>query len=281
MSKVKMKNGESAVMRRGSVMMEFVIVFPIYLVLIAATFAIGDMLVHSNRLAFGDRVTAFDWETDGVTNVAWENIKTNCFFTVNRQDVHREIDDNGDVQDELRRDGVTNQEDAGVRGGIYADARNNVGPWTVCAFSKVVDRYRPPVGGTLGQLLFCDRTFSETTKTGRDQGMLRTWEDPEGRVSMQSMGKTLLFRDEKDVSDMTCYSYVTLKRRHVGGDRSGPWRNMTSGLLVGERWLTEVAEEKWHEESSIRGRYTAKPTEPNFRDLSDYRRYDRFETWSR
>ena len=36
--------------RRGSVLMEFIIVFPIYLILFAGTVSIGDMLIHSNRL---------------------------------------------------------------------------------------------------------------------------------------------------------------------------------------------------------------------------------------
>ena len=43
---------------RGSVMMEFIIVFPIYLVLFAAIMALGDMLVHSIRLPSAERTAA-------------------------------------------------------------------------------------------------------------------------------------------------------------------------------------------------------------------------------
>lgn len=247
--------------------MEFIIVFPIYLVLFAATFILGDMLIHSNRLAFGDRVNAFDVDASGAAGAAWNYFTTSCFG------FGREVDDNRHGQDD---------HDASVRDGIYADRKGTVptGPWTVCAASKVVDKYRPPAGGTLGQLLFGDQFLSEATHSGRDQGMLATWQDPDGRVPMQSMGMTLLFRDEKGMSDLTCYRYVTLKRRILAGNRSGPWRDMTSGLLIGERWRTEVAEDAWHDVASVRARNTQKPSDPGTQELRPYQRYRQFETWS-
>lgn len=251
--------------------MEFIIVFPIYLVLFAATFILGDMLIHSNRLTFGDRVNAFDVDASGATGAAWNYFTTSCFG------LGREVDDNHQAQDDLH-----SRDDAGARDGIYADRKGTVptGPWTVCAASRIVDKYRPPAGGSLGQLLFCDQFLSETTHSVRDQGSLATWRNPDGRVPMQSTGMTLLFRDEKGMSDITCYSYATLKRRILGNNRSGPWRNMTSGLLIGERWRTEVAEDAWHDATSIRARNTQNPSDPGIQKLDPYQRYGRFETWS-
>ena len=45
---------------RGSVLVEFIIVFPIYLVLFGGVFMIGDMLIKTTRLASADRTRAFD-----------------------------------------------------------------------------------------------------------------------------------------------------------------------------------------------------------------------------
>ena len=45
---------------RGSVLMEFIVVFPVYLVLLAGTFMIGDSFVKTIQLSFEERVDAFD-----------------------------------------------------------------------------------------------------------------------------------------------------------------------------------------------------------------------------
>lgn len=251
-----MKSVSKRIGRKGSVMMEFIVVFPIYLVLFGAVFAIGDMLIHSNRLASGDRVNAFN--VDGWAAGAWS------FFTASVFDTAQEVDDRRQAQDWLERlqDGWT--------GRIYADA---TGPWTVCAGSCIRDRYRLPAGGTLGQLLSADRFFN-TSLTGpadlrsRNQ-MLQDWEQ-DRPVYLRSKGGNLI-----NLSDSRSYSFYVLKRR-VGAS----WRDYTSGLLPNERWRTEVANEAWHDAASIAaGRSSCSPMD-NISNLEDYHRYPQFVAWS-
>ena len=242
-------------------MMEFIIVFPIYLVLFGAIFAIDDMLIHSNRLASGDRVNAFD--VDGwSTTSAWNFFENNVF------DRNHEVDDRHVHQDRL------NRHPDGFLGGTYADAS---GPWTVCAGSRVEDGYLLPAGGTMGQLVFADRFFDMTNpdSSGLDSQntMLSDWERGR-RVVMRSKGGNLIVDRDSDA-----YCYYTLKRRrNVAYGAS--WRDYSSGLLPYNRWKTEVAEEAWHTTATVRMRQTAHWDPTGLRDLNDYERYYRFVGWS-
>jgi hypothetical protein len=54
--------------KRGSVLMEFIIVIPIYIVLLAGLFMIGDSFMKGTQLAHEERLLAFNNETgDGIT----------------------------------------------------------------------------------------------------------------------------------------------------------------------------------------------------------------------
>lgn len=242
-------------------MMEFIVVFPIYLVLFGAVFAIGDMLIHSNRLASGDRVNAFDVDGWGATS-AWN------FFTQNAFDRNRELDDRLAQQDSLMRS------PRGFPGGIYADAS---GPWTVCAGSRVEDGYRLLAGGAMGQLLYADRFFNASlpgkASLRARNAMLTDWENGR-RVVMRSKGGNLIVD-----SDSESYCYYTLKRRrNVAKEDS--WRYWSSGLLVDNRWKTEVAEEAWHTDATIGAQRNVHWDPSGLRNLSDYTRYGPFVGWS-
>lgn len=225
--------------------MEFIIVFPIYLVLFGAVFAIGDMLIHSNRLASGDRINAFDVE-------GWNDGSAWRFFSSHVFDAGREVDELGYRQDSLSR---TN---GGRSGCIYADLD---GAWTVCAGSQVTDQYRLPAGGALGQLLYADRFFNQAL-TGpanlrtRDSLLSQiergTETDRTGYVMMRSKGGNLI-----NGNDYGSYSFYTLKRRR---NNVLSWRDFTSGLLKVDPnspnhesyWQTQVAYESWHNVQTIR-----------------------------
>ena len=124
--------------RRGSVLMEFIIVFPIYLILFAGTVAIGDMLIHSNRLVSADRVLATEVDGHGGGSVS----RTSAWNTMVQMAFHPgvEIGDDGGNQDVLSKSMAPH----------YADA---TGPWSVCALATAHDGYKLLAGGTLGQLL--------------------------------------------------------------------------------------------------------------------------------
>lgn len=197
--------------RRGSVLMEFIIVFPIYLVLFAGTVMLGDMLIHSNRLASADRVAAFGVE--GWSASGWERVTSSVFHP------QTEIADDGSRQDVLSQ--KTDQH--------YAEES---GPWSVCAAATAQDSYKPLAGGTLGQLLGA-RVLMNTAANPLPRDLL-PWEAGSG-VMMRSKGT--------DVAN--CF-YVLKRRRGTSS-----WRDMISGLLLNDWWLKEVVEEKWFNEKKI------------------------------
>ena len=166
--------------RHGSVLMEFIIVFPIYLILFAGTVAIGDMLIHSNRLVSADRVAAY--RVDGRESLAWHLIAGMVFYP------GVEIADNGVNQDLLSPSNTAH----------YADA---TGPWSVCALASAHDSYRLLAGGTLGQLLAARMLVARPTSGGGGtQDVLDQLADEDG-VDMVS----------KDTRNGV--SFYTLKRR--------------------------------------------------------------------
>ena len=250
--------------RRGSVLMEFIIVFPIYLILFAGTVAIGDMLIHSNRLISADRVAAFDVDGHGQgsvsgTSSAWNTMVQMAFHP------GVEIADDGLDQDTLSEN--TNAH--------YAD---ETGPWSVCALSATTNSYKLLAGGTLGQLLAARMLVG-----GGGPDIL---DEFAGSVNMVS----------KDTRNGA--SFYTLKRRdhykqrnekrrgtnkYIDAD-SRNWRDrdFVSRLLrrdanKTEYWKSEVANEGWHSADTINGgKNLALRSEASGRNLGDYKRYSEF-----
>lgn len=243
-------------------MMEFIIVFPIYLVLFATTFVIGDMLIHSNRLASADRIAAFG--VDGILNGGW-NMVVNGMFRPDAEKVDDDfVDDLGTGQDIL---------DAGKIIGRYA---HDEAPWSVCAAVSVRSRYKPPAGGVLGQLLFADDQFSripEGSSSG-DDTVVGVWRKNE-RIDMTS---------KKSYSGAR-YSYYTLKRNrstlswHDVGNDPGD-RNMVSALLRSRHWEDDLINEGFHNDSTVNGGQTSYDSCTPV-PLMNYQRFNPFETWSR
>ncbi len=246
--------------------MEFIIVFPIYLALFASTLVIGDMLIHSNRLAFGDVVNAFNQDAGNMMDVAWNGFSDLVWPAA-------EIDENRNSQDSLHRtDDVMKAGSAG-RIGYYADEN---GSWVVCAASRIVNGYRPPAGGALGQLL-----SAEILLGGSSSQALDDWRSSESRSLMRSKGGNILFESVfgKD-NDLKSHSFYVLKRNRSGGHYDeGKWRWMTSELLVNNRWHDKVLDDGWHKDATIKSRYTNDENDVG-RRISPYDRYDDFEHWS-
>lgn len=271
-------------MRRGSVMMEFIIVFPIYLVLWGATFAIGDMLIHSNRLTSADRIAAFeaaftasgrvDTLARGNVSGVW-NFVTGLLF---RPLGLTEIADDRTAQDALSYAGTT----------AVHYAHDNA-PWTMCVATTARDDYKLMGGGTLGQLLFADWYLSDAT--GTDQA------DANSPLGDWRAGRRTAMSSKESVADAlggNRYSYYTLRRRRWTGaswhecaeyDSDGYLGQSTlirqaSALMRDNHWYYDLVNEKWHTDSSVLGGGSSfTPCSP--RRLSDYLRYDSFVTWSR
>ena len=248
--------------RRGSVLMEFIIVFPIYLILFAGTVSIGDMLIHSNRLVSADRVLATEVDGHGGGVVSG----TSAWNTMVQMAFHPgvEIADDGEDQDALSKNMDAH----------YADS---TGPWSVCALATAHDSYRLLAGGTLGQLLSARMLVGGGGPDILDQFA--------GGVDMVS-------KDTRNVA-----SFYTLKRRdhykqrneerrgynlYIDAD-SRNWRdrNFVSRLLRRkngvEYWRSEVANEGWHSADTINGGENLPlRSEASDRNLRDYKRYSEF-----
>lgn len=260
---------------RGSVMMEFIIVFPIYLVLFASVMAIGDMLVHSIRLPSAERIAVFDigeWQQDQY----WNRVLDTLFHP------------NDEFADQADASGSRKQDDLSRAGDLHHVADLSVeGPWSVLAGITVRDDYLLPVGGTAGQLAFCDWYFADVTdgkQAGGDFGNLIS-----GTARMEMRSKVA------GAANRTyAYNYYTLKRKRyqVGAGVGLTWRDhnrspgdllVASGLDAGNRrWEDCVKNEKWHkyEEISEAEDNTEQPPSKET-GAAKYTRYSKFIPWSK
>lgn len=248
----------SGAMRRGTVMMEFIIVFPIYLVLFAATFILGDMLIHSNRLLCGDVVAAFvgDFASRG-NHQAASNLDN--FFKKNVLKISSGGNQINPVDYRLDQ---------------YTATKDN-GAWAMCAASTCSIGYRPPPCGVLGQLLSAEILLGGASS---DSSALDDWRSG-GYKAMRSKGGSLLFSSVFGTNnDRDSHRFYVLKRNRSGSHPdTGNWRWMTSGLLNNGYWATKVMDDGWHTGESIKARNTNPGTDQDVQNYAPgYKRYDPF-----
>lgn len=258
---------------RGSVLMEFIIVFPIYLVLFGGVFMIGDMLVHATRLASAERAVAFDLQTEGVTGMSpgTESIQDKLFHIGGEKP---EITDTRDAQDSLSREKESKW---------YADTEVDH-PWSLRAAIKMLDKYKLPVGGTAGRLLYATEflgdvgplDYSEATSDGDFMDIMRG-----NDVNMRSKNK-----GSSESPRRYSYNYYTLKKtKYSNGFLT--WRDnrrYSSDLVAHSEkihaWRSQVWNEKYHEVVNDADSNTAKGAIVNS-ETADYRRYHQFVEWSK
>lgn len=254
--------------------MEFIIVFPIYLILFAGTVAIGDMMLHSNRLISADRVAAF--EVDGHRGgsvsrlLGWNEVAGMMFHP------GVEIADDGSNQDTLSKN-------------INPRYADSTGPWSVCALATAQDNYKLLAGGTLGQLLSVPVLLGPAGNNVNNNTL--------NQLALPG-GLTMVSKDTRNVA-----SFYTLKRRdnyrqrnekrhgtnkYIGAD-SQNWRDRhyVSRLLRTQRgpgtenWWLEVAGENWHTADTINGGGNRRlETEASGANIPEYKRYGVFVTLS-
>ena len=237
---------------RGSVMMEFIIVFPIYLVLFAAIMALGDMLVHSIRLPSAERTAAFDVGAAAAAGSGWIQVLAFLFPA-------GEIADDGTRQDRpVQASTLDHSADTAIQG-----------PWSMTSGSTVRNDYKLLVGGTAGQLAFADWHFSDVTRTSRSGGAFGT---------LASGGSMAMY--SKDAS--AAIKYVTLKRRRNMAGRS--WRDNgrnASDLVVHGGW-DSVHNEVYECENGVATTSNGGSlrANPQLFAPASYTRYPQFVTWS-
>ena len=255
---------------RGSVLMEFVIVFPIYLVLFGGVFMIGDMLVHTTRLASSERVVAFGVQLPSGINNALNWIRRDLFHNSDSNGVQREFADNGGNQDDVNYE----------RYSQWFAGTNVDHPFSLRAAMKMRDRYLLPVGGTAGRLWFSYQFLRDATPaTGADplgdnaSDILGLWQD-----------RRILIHSKDEGGRARLYNYYTLKRTKYGNGFL-TWRDnrrYSSDLLAHSSkkraWNSQVYGEDWYAAESDSS--NSKTFVRYASEYADYQRYGKFVEWS-
>lgn len=264
--------------RRGSVMMEFIIVMPIYLVLFGGTCAIGDILVHSGRLLSADRFSAFFADYPDRQSV--ERWVSSMF----RQPGVSAKWENWDYERAANGNMLNRMEGRIDSEWHYADA---TAPWSVCAAAKTTDDFYMAAGGGVAQVVAGKYWIEQGT--GRED-TTDFWADFSRRGY-----KTLHSRPGVENGRYERSFYILKRRKFAAGRELRTWRDVpASSLMVrkrGTNWLTdhgnsawedEVFGEGWFSASSIgdHGVKTAKPCPEANASAYWYRRYSIFTTWS-
>ena len=256
--------------RRGSVLMEFIIVFPIYLVLMGGVFMVGDMLVKATRLASADRVLAFDIE--GTGNRGWPFVVDGNTLKSNLSKVlFPNSQSGGDNEDLVLESNAKKLK-------RYAN-RDFEGPWSVAVATRTMDRYRlsPWTKGWLNFTIgFFDRSVHAPDMQSDD------------------ISRTLYGGNRYDVFAKDCtrrYSYYTLRRvrNYDSSDLNNRYRAMPKSLEDAGRlvdadvsgypsWMKGVRDEPWPDVSADREIQRNSP--PASLIPRVYERYGQFKTWS-
>ena len=200
---------------RGSVLMEFIIVIPIYLVLFGGLFETGDMLLNSLRIPSSERTAAFDvaQSSDG-----WTAVRARLFpFPYD--------------------DGLPASPSSSS---YYSDTQVR-GPWTLRSATKVRYSYKAPAW-THGWLACTDSFFDNVF--GDDE--------LEGPIDDIIQGEKVAIYS-KSWNTKMAYNYYTLKRRKWKRPnwtwrwRRRPPSDLVSPIWYESPWYEEVHGERWHE----------------------------------
>ena len=261
---------KATVHRRGSVLMEFLIVFPIYLVLFGGVFMIGDMLLKTTRLSFADRTRAFDVAVgSGIANDGWSAVEKLLFPTTT-----------------IKEDVVSS-----VTYRYHAQGGSFHGPWTVAVGAKAKDNYKL-APWTRGWLSYT-HPFSEKATGVKDE--LDDGDDvmvplmDKKRVEMFSKDRI----DGRNEDSVRFYNYYTYRRTrdYSQGDLKNSYRAMPSSLddagrLVdsssgGASWKKYVEGEKYPGLEGI-GSESGNDKGSSSTGLSgrEYSRYGQYKSWT-
>ena len=279
---------------RGSVLMEFIIVLPIYLVLFGGVFMIGDMAIHATRLASAERTVAFDLQSEGVPGQrshGWSAIQDNLFHVQASGNHEVEVADDGTPQDNLQR------EDKGRTSYQYADATVDC-PWSLQAAMKIRDDYKLPFGGTAGRLLFAT-TFIDSAAPAVGEGP----DTSDDSVYMNLIGgqnRVGAYSKDNSLSRTYTYNYYTLKRtkynslNYTWRDNRRPASDLVVRTIdglpdnsegVAHAWRSQVYNERWHEQQIAADPRSNTRNPPRAYSACgpavDYQRYPAFKTWSK
>ena len=246
---------------RGSVLMELIVVFPIYLVLFGGIFMIGDMLVKASRLPSADRTAAFDVQ-NAVAN-GWASVLNGLFHPA------LDVSDRRMQPDLLSRERVSE---------FYADTRVS-GPFSLRAAVKVRNDYALLVTGARGQLSYADWFFN------RSVGASRMTDVPHNDMGQLLLGnRVAMYSKDNGVARNYTYNYYTLKRvkysasEHTWRSNRRPVSDIVNADATRAHWCVDVNGEAYH--GDVNDASNQKNDPEAIGTFVDYSRYGQFVTWS-
>ena len=239
--------------RRGSVLMEMVVVLPIYLILFGGVCIVGELLAKSIQVSFGDRTAAHDVQSN---SGGWNEIVSSV--------LNLELDN---PICELYE--------------YYAD-QDFQGPWALCAGAKATDRYTT-FDGPRNQLRFSERFVNNATEEASIPGLAQA---PWNQGTVDIVSKDI--PEDKDKKNARKYNYYTYKRvRYSSGDLKKIYRAMPespeeAGRLVdamslSASWKRGVVDESY---PNTGGDESNHKTNPPKLENREYHRYGTFVSWS-
>ena len=217
--------------RCGSILMEFVIVLPIYFVLLGMTFAIGEMGVKALSLALGDRIGAHEAVLGDKS--AWQLLSDRVFLINGENKITwgDDVSETGYV-DSLSCESATWVPDVGF-----------AGPWYAISAATTEDSYALPPW-TRGWLQYADYSFRRTTgDLSRGAGALNDL------ITMGRLVRVPIQSKEKDLSRTRTYNYYTLVRTPQGRSSYHSWGggNLARVSVMpvgGSTWFSDIYSEK-------------------------------------
>ena len=215
--------------RAGSVLMEFMLVLPVYLLLMGMAFSLGEMGAKAISLAHGDRVLSHS--VDGSAAGALPSLMRSLMFP---QDMIAYGDDISlsAMQDDIRNAKNTYRADEGFKCA-----------WSWQTAGKAGDDYALPPW-TRGWLQYPHAHYSSTTgdSSGADDGAFGDL------LPVGSLGRTLIESKETE-GRIRVYNYYTLKRTALGAKGYRRWKGpallRTAGFTGGPNWNEKVYREKY------------------------------------
>ena len=217
--------------RPGSVLMEFLLVLPIYLVLLGMVFAVGEMGVKALSLALGDRIGAHAVVAGDKS--AWQLLLQRV-FAVNGENLITWTDDVSEAGhvDSLSRESA-----------VWVPDADAPGPWYAMGAATAEDSYALPPW-TRGWLQYADDRFRRTTgdRSNADGAL-------SDLIRMGSLVRVPIRSKDWDVSRTRAYNYYTLVRTPQGRASYHAWSagNLArvSAMPVGSStWFSNVFAEK-------------------------------------
>lgn len=241
--------------QKGSVMMEFIIVFPVYLILLAGTFMVGDLGIRSIWLPPADRVATYDLEE--VNANGWTTMIGHLL--------------NVPGQDQPSNRNYTHFSDTSFKG-----------PWSFCAGAKAKDDYSL-WQYSRGQLEAAEGIVGDSARNGN-------WDDMDGLLRG---GTVEVYSKDELTERQYTFNFYTYKRVKYPKDkwkmtyRANPNNEDEAGKLVdaayddSPTWRTTVTAEgeSWAE---IGDGNTGNQKSGQFPVLTNrrYVRYQPFVDWS-